>query len=92
MLTSFFASNKEDKTAQQYIYQELPLHFIWNKQQKCGLHVNFVDQLIIYILSPQQPANIFILEHFLQWLEAPLVGKIYDHTKGLNILHFMPCV
>ena len=34
MLTTFFALNQTDRTAHQYTYPELPLHFIWNRTHK----------------------------------------------------------
>jgi hypothetical protein len=34
MLTSFFTLNRDNELAREYTYQELPLHFVWNKRHK----------------------------------------------------------
>ena len=53
MLTAFFKLNRDNPTAQQYTYQEMPLHFIWDRRNKewkhrqCG---STVGQ--IYFVSP----------------------------------------
>jgi hypothetical protein len=34
MLTAFFQLNRSDPVARQYTYQELPLHFVWDRANK----------------------------------------------------------
>jgi hypothetical protein len=34
MLTVFFDLNKKEKDAHQFTYQELPMHYIWDRQTK----------------------------------------------------------
>jgi hypothetical protein len=34
MLIAFFDLNKKDKDVHQFTYQELPMHYVWDRQTK----------------------------------------------------------
>ena len=38
MLTAFFELNREDVSARQYTYQDIPLHFTWDRKNKIWWH------------------------------------------------------
>ena len=53
MLTAFFQLNREDSVAHQYTYQEVPLHFVWDRQKKQWKHRQRGSTIgRIYFVSP----------------------------------------
>jgi hypothetical protein len=71
MLTSFFTLNRDNELAREYTYQELPLHFVWNRQQKIWTpRKNGATISRLYFVSPIAGEH-FYLRTLLTMVQGP---------------------
>jgi len=72
MLTTFFELNRDDPVARQYTYQEAPLHFVWDRENKQWMHHQHgltVGRL--YFVSPTA-GECFYLHTLLTTVKGPM--------------------
>lgn len=72
MLTAFIKLNRDDPTAQQYTYQEMPLHFVWDQRNKEWKHRQRGSTVgRIYFVSPTAGKQ-FYLRTLLTVVKGPI--------------------
>ena len=71
MLTTFFELNKSNTLAHQYTYQEIPLHFVWDQQNKLWTQQQYGSTIgHVYFISPTASEQ-FYLHSLLTTVKGP---------------------
>ena len=85
MLTAFFELNREDVSARQYTYQDIPLHFTWDRKNKIWRRRRRDGSIgRIYFVSPTAGER-FYLRTLLTTVKGP---TSYENLRTFDsVLH-----